>query len=517
MTGILTKAHKGVDMNLLAFRAPDRVYHSDSGPAGLGGYSNQGHAWRFQIPANLQCWGTDNLLEYLAAIITPWIDLLNGRLKSGDCTLSMIDSTTAEGWMQKSNFEKSGKDPIQVSVCADAARHHAKLFMDANIKGYSQWFAGKLNNVTNTLSWDWHSNKKELTSILCLHFPQQMPMHFKISPLPSKISSWLILLLQRLPANKQLREEHTTTNLALERWEEYCLSVGCRDIFMDSLSKQEQILMLGAFAMAVRSGWFSDKKIGTLVERTVRGTISNVVQTFWSSGQQNPTKDADNELSILLSWQFRAFRNVNPKEEQQKALPFSVLDKLAKRQATKTDKGITQLTIGTAFFACRPLNTPKSRKAKKNAQNCYDSKNICFFKSGHQLPLQSNNLELADSMATTFKMQKNDEKFDTVTHGRADDSVLCPVLQWARLVSRIWTYPGVSLDTNVCTVCKNGRMEHITKKTILQHLRAACATIRSACLGFEPHEIETHSLRLGAAMEMYLGEIPVYTIMLIGR
>jgi hypothetical protein len=213
----------------------------------------------------------------------------------------MKDSTTAKGWMQKSNFDESGKDPIQASVHTDAARHHAKLFMDANIKRYSQWFAGKLNNVTDALSWDWHRNNNKLTSILCLHFPQQIPMHFKISPLLSKISSWLILLLQRLPANERLRKEHTTTNLALERWEEYCLSVGCQDIFMDSLSKQEQILMLGAFAMAVRSGLFSDKKIRTLVERTVRGTISNVVQTFRSSGQQNPTKDADNELSILLS------------------------------------------------------------------------------------------------------------------------------------------------------------------------------------------------------------------------
>ena len=54
MTGILTKAHKGIDMNLLAFCAPDRVYHSDLCPAGLGEYSNQGHAWCFQILENLQ-------------------------------------------------------------------------------------------------------------------------------------------------------------------------------------------------------------------------------------------------------------------------------------------------------------------------------------------------------------------------------------------------------------------------------------------------------------------------------
>jgi hypothetical protein len=48
-------------------------------------------------------------------------------------------------------------------------------------------------------------------------------------------------------------------------------------------------------------------------------------------------------------------------------------------------------------------------------------------------------------------------------------------------------------------------------------LWAACAAIGSTCLGFEPRKIGTHSLRLGATMEMYLAEIPVYTIMLIGR
>jgi hypothetical protein len=127
----------------------------------------------------------------------------------------MTDSTTAEGWMQKLNFNKSRKDPIQAFVCADAACHHAKIFMDTNIKGYSQGFVGKLNNVADALLWDWHCDNNEFTSILCLHFTQQMPMHFEISPLPSKISSWLILLLQRLPANKQLQEEPTTTNLAL--------------------------------------------------------------------------------------------------------------------------------------------------------------------------------------------------------------------------------------------------------------------------------------------------------------
>jgi hypothetical protein len=69
----------------------------------------------------------------------------------------------------------------------------------------------------------------------------------------------------------------------------------------------------------------------------------------------------------------------------------------------------------------------------------------------------------------------------------------------------------------VCSIWRHGRIEHITSKTITQHLRAACAAIGSETLGFEPHEVGTHLLRSGAAMEMYLGEVPVYTIMLMGR
>jgi hypothetical protein len=78
MLQVLDKAKGGIDMNLLAVCAPDRIYYSDSCPAGLGGYSNQGFAWRYCIPDNLLFWATNNLLGYIAAIITPWINLING-------------------------------------------------------------------------------------------------------------------------------------------------------------------------------------------------------------------------------------------------------------------------------------------------------------------------------------------------------------------------------------------------------------------------------------------------------
>ena len=58
--------------------------------------------------------------------------------------------------------------------------------MQAGVKGYKQWFAGKSNNVTDTLSRDWHRNEEELTFILRSHFPEQMPENFRISNYPTR-------------------------------------------------------------------------------------------------------------------------------------------------------------------------------------------------------------------------------------------------------------------------------------------------------------------------------------------
>jgi hypothetical protein len=112
-----------------------------------------------------------------------------------------------------------------------------------------------------------------------------------------------------------------------------CLSFICNNFYLNGLGQQEQehILIHGAFDMALREGRFLTAKHDTLVERTIRGTISHVLQAFRTKGRPNPTKDIDNELSITLSRQFHAYRNKDPKEKQQQALPFSVLNKLVKQ------------------------------------------------------------------------------------------------------------------------------------------------------------------------------------------
>jgi hypothetical protein len=158
---------------------------------------------------------SNNLLEFLAAVITPWIDIIHGRLTAGGCAQSMTDSTTAEGWMRKSNFVEPNEHPVQAKTRVGAARKYASIFMDADIKSYSQWFEGKRNNVADALSRDWHLGDDKLTPFLRSHFPEQMPESFRISQPPKEISYWLTSLLQQLPVSEQLRERHTTTGLAL--------------------------------------------------------------------------------------------------------------------------------------------------------------------------------------------------------------------------------------------------------------------------------------------------------------
>jgi hypothetical protein len=76
-------ANDGIGLNSIVFRRPTYIYRSDSCPAGLGGYSNKGWAWRWYLPKNLLFPASNNLLKkHLAAIISPWVFILAGRLKT---------------------------------------------------------------------------------------------------------------------------------------------------------------------------------------------------------------------------------------------------------------------------------------------------------------------------------------------------------------------------------------------------------------------------------------------------
>jgi hypothetical protein len=173
-------------MNQVAYQKPTHVYQVDSFPTGLAGHSHKGFTWRYYLPPELQGRASSNLLEHMVSIISPWIDIIAGRLKDGDCSLLMMDSTTSEGWTRKTNF-KEDVDGIQATI------------MSCKIQEYSQWFPGTKNQIADALSRDMDRTDNKLTQTF-FHVPSQLPTSFKIVPLPNKIVSGMTLLLQRLPA-----------------------------------------------------------------------------------------------------------------------------------------------------------------------------------------------------------------------------------------------------------------------------------------------------------------------------
>ncbi len=61
----------------------------------------------------------------------------------------------------------------------------------------------------------------------------------------------------------------------------------------------------------------------------------------------------------------------------------------------------------------------------------------------------------------------------------------------------------------------NQVVKHMTSAQVINALCNVVGAIRETCLEIAKHKIGTHSIRSGAAMAMYLGECPVYTMMLI--
>ena len=130
-------------MNLLAFRSPDRIYYSDSCPAGLGGYSDQGFAWRFAIPDELLFRASNNLLEFLAAVINAdslssypsWRDIESVDMQSPKLSVNIVEPSFLHGSFQEGNGndqeEMGGYLEVEIPYKRWPCRNsHSDIFTD---------------------------------------------------------------------------------------------------------------------------------------------------------------------------------------------------------------------------------------------------------------------------------------------------------------------------------------------------------------------------------------------------
>jgi hypothetical protein len=201
----------GVSLNILTFRKPTHLYRSDASLHGLGGYNIvSGRAWRLQLPVDCRLRTSLNSLEFAATVISIWIDYINNEIPPESCILSQSDSTSASGWLKKSNFSDKEDSLVQLTT----ARKIAAIILDSQTCLYSQWFPGEQNNVSDACSRDFHLSDIELTHLILSSVPNQTPNGFKLWEVPQEISLWLISLLLNQPQTQVWNQEPTRSSIS---------------------------------------------------------------------------------------------------------------------------------------------------------------------------------------------------------------------------------------------------------------------------------------------------------------
>jgi hypothetical protein len=193
----LDQAARGINLNNLTLRMPDRIVDTDSCEHGIGGmHLTSRFLWRWEIPIFLRQRTSLNSLEFLASFVGVVMEFEYTTVPKQTCLLVGGDSTTATGWLRRSNF--TDDDPVQLAV----ARELATTLIQKDCCLYSQWFPGTDNIVPDSLSRDHHLSDSSLLTLLQSACPTQVPKDFVIRQIPPALVSTMTTWLHNLPAYK---------------------------------------------------------------------------------------------------------------------------------------------------------------------------------------------------------------------------------------------------------------------------------------------------------------------------
>lgn len=290
------------------------------------------------------------------------------------------------------------------------------------------------------------------------------------------------------------------------------------DPFLSHLALQQQTTLLLAFGAAYRKNRFTRKRPNPPGHGTIGAAIDSVAKTYREHGRTSPLHGPSGERLLQVKQFLDGLKNLDPPPKRQKAVPLSMIRAgLTRSSNSPLQQAMSELFCGAIFFAmrsCEYLNVQGTRRTK-----LLRVRNIRFYIGRRLLHHSSRELDRADSVSITFEFQKTGIRDSVITQHANDDPLVCPVLSWIKIVRRVLSYHGSSSDSPV-NLAKDahGNVVSVSSDQALQYLRQLATELGPDVLGFTADEIGTHSIRSGGAMAMYLSfDIPVYTIMLIGR
>ena len=139
-------------MNLITFQSPNKIYINDASKHGLGGFATHGCVWVYVIPVQLRGRAHINLLEFLAQVISIWIDIEETITQPLDCLLGMGDNTASMDWLKRSNFRENDEHESGWLEKQKVSRKLVELVLYSNTIVYRKWFRGADKTVPESLS-----------------------------------------------------------------------------------------------------------------------------------------------------------------------------------------------------------------------------------------------------------------------------------------------------------------------------------------------------------------------------
>lgn len=326
---------------------------------------------------------------------------------------------------------------------------------------------------------------------------------------------------------------HQTADRIWRRWEHFCYLSGLDDNpFLTHLPSTEKELILRSFLQLYRdASWNPDGKLTgrrrkPVVSSTVRDAASRLAAAFRHHNEPSPVHLANSSLLCpTIRSLLRAFDNNDPPPNRQKAITPRLLRRLYSASGAFNPllrdcapAVVADLLIGAWFFAmrsCEFTHTPTPGRTK-----IINLAGIIFRDSSRRIISHADpKLLSAEFVTLVFEDQKNGTKRDARSQRRTNQKILCPVTRWGSIVQRIRrTIPAFSDDTTINTIRVAEATLFISNTYTKKTLRTTCSLFGGkATFGFAPHEIGNKSIRSGAAMALFLADVPTAKIMILGR
>jgi hypothetical protein len=206
-------SHSGISINNICITAPSATTYSDACEWGIGGYTTQGHAWRYLLPTHLRGRASINILEFIAAIITIHLSITHDTHPTiHPHILAFTDSSSAAGWLYHSTF-----NPVKDRCHDDIARFLARLLFNHKATIHPEHIPGKDNDVADSLSRDFHLSNTDLLTLLTpqlIHTHAQGPHTLQLCSIPQTLISWIASTVGSLPQTKASLPRPSLSSLA---------------------------------------------------------------------------------------------------------------------------------------------------------------------------------------------------------------------------------------------------------------------------------------------------------------